>query len=130
CAVYGLFSVNCPFCKIALTSKSALVSPRRSVPPRNARSCEENWRLPARESQCTCCSGLREVAGKVNSKSSAASVPASVGDEKVPPATPLNVALPFTRNGRLVGPPKAVTRGRHSSKLVVDTEKCRVDEAA
>ena len=73
---------------------------------------------------------VREVAGMVNSKSSASSVPATVGSENVPSATPLNIALPSTRNGRLVGPPHAVTSGRHSSRLEVEREKCSVEVAA
>src|SRR5579859_2559048 len=86
--------------------------------------------LAARESQCTCCCGVREVAGNVNSKSCATSVPARVGDENVPLATPLNVALPSTRNGTLVGPRKAATSGRHSSRLEVEIEKWIVEDAA
>ncbi len=86
--------------------------------------------LASSESQCTCCSGVREVGGMVNSKSSATRVPATVGAEKVPSATPLKVALPFTWNGRLAGPPRAATSGRHSSRLEVETEKCSVEVAA
>src|SRR6202167_345416 len=86
--------------------------------------------LTARESQCTCVSGVREVAGAVNSKSVAASIPPRVGAENDPPTTPLNVALPSTWNGRLVGPPNAVTSGRHSSRLDVETAMCRVEEPA
>src|SRR5947208_12566506 len=66
----------------------------------------------------------------VNSKSCATSVPASVGDEKVPLATPLKVALPSTRNGTLVGPPRACTSGRHSSRLEVETVKRIVEDDA
>ena len=65
-----------------------------------------------------------------NSKSCATSVPARVGDENVPLATPLNVAAPSTRNGRFVGPPSAVTSGRHSSRLEVETETCSVEFTA
>src|SRR5215467_223139 len=86
--------------------------------------------LAARESQCTAFSGVRDVAGTVNSKSSATSVPASVGEEKVPAAVPLKAASPSTRNGKSVGPPRAFTSGRHSSKSEVETEKCKRDVAA
>src|SRR5579859_721643 len=84
----------------------------------------------ARESQWTGVSGVCEVAGTVNSKSSATSVPVRVGEENVPAATPLNAAFPFTRNGKLVGPPNAATSGRHSSRLEVESEKRNVEEAA
>src|ERR1700758_1979331 len=86
--------------------------------------------LAAKESQCTGFSGVREVAGTVNSKSSATRVPFKVGDENAPAAVPLNVALPSTRKGRSVGPPSAATKGRHSSRLEVEIETCRVDEEA
>src|SRR5580693_9139189 len=86
--------------------------------------------LAARESQCTYRSGVREVAGRVNSKSCTATVPDNVCAENVPPATPLKVAVPFTRNGRLAGPPSAVTSGLHSSRLEVETERCSVEDSA
>src|SRR5581483_2056050 len=111
---------NCPFCRAALKSKSALVSPRRKLPPLIESSREENWMFAASESQWTGFSGVREVAGTVNSKSSATKLPESVGEEKVPPAAALNVALPSIRNGKFVGPPKASTSGRHSSRFDVE----------
>ena len=66
----------------------------------------------------------------MNSKSSATSVPAKVGADRVPPATPLKVALPSIWNGRFAGPPRAVTSGRHSSRFEVETERRMVEEAA
>ena len=84
----------------------------------------------ANESQCTSFCGVREVAGTVNSKSCATTVPLRVGDEKLPPATPLNVASPSTRKGRSVGPPRAAIRGRHSSRFEVETETRTVEDDA
>src|SRR6478672_6039422 len=86
--------------------------------------------LAARESQCTVFSAKCDVAGTVNSKSSATNVPASVGEENVPAAVPLKLALPSTRNGRFVGPPRAFTKGRHSSRSEVEMEKRSRDVAA
>src|SRR5215467_5238547 len=126
----GLFSVSFPFCRVALASKSALVSPRLRLPPRSASSRMENCTVAPSESQCTGFSGVRDVAGTVNSKSSATRVPARVGEEKLPPAAPLKVALPSTRKGRSVGPPSALTRGLHSSRFEVETERCSLEDAA
>src|SRR5579863_627472 len=71
---------------------------------------------------------MRAVAGSVTSKSCATSVPATVGAETFPPAEPLNVALPYTRNGKWAGPCRASTRGRHSSRFEVETEKRRLED--
>src|SRR5215467_14531874 len=86
--------------------------------------------LAAKESQWTGFAGVREVAGTVNSKSSATNVPATVGEENDPPADPLNVALPSIRNGRLLGPRNACTSGRHSSRFEVETDSRSLEDAA
>src|SRR5580765_2388255 len=86
--------------------------------------------LAASESQCTAFTGVREVAGTVNSKSSATNVPDKLGDERVPNSAPLSVAFPSTRNGMSVGPPNAFTNGRHSSRLDVEIENLNLEDAA
>src|SRR5579872_5469293 len=86
--------------------------------------------LAARESQCTGFSCVREVAGTVNSKSSATKFPAKVGEEKDPAAVPLKLAFPSTRKGRFAGPPRARTSGRHSSRFDVEIEKRKREDSA
>src|ERR1700722_4695557 len=108
-------------------SKSARVSPRCKLPPRNARPYQEACTLTARASQWISFAAARAVAGSKKSKSSVTKVPVNVGEEIVPPTMPLKVVLPFTLKGKSAGPCRAATSGRNSSRLEVETES-RSDE--
>src|SRR5260370_13494836 len=81
-----------------------------------------------KESQCICCSPVRAVAGNSRSKSSTSRLPASVGEDTVPPRMPLNVALPSIVRGRLAAPWTAAITGRHSSRFEAELET-RKEEA-
>src|SRR4029077_15378645 len=81
-----------------------------------------------KESQCICCSPVCAVVGNSRSKSCTSRLPASVGEDKVPPRMPLNVALPSIVRGRLAGPWRAAVRGRQSSRFEVENETRREEE--